>query len=78
MQVETGADNEAYESNTVGDILNGWAGRSQGWRGDPLAAPFVDYEREREVCCLDDGHAGVQGLVEVLWPAHLADDWQEG
>lgn len=43
VYVETAADDQAREGDPVGDPLDGFAGAAEGWGGDPLAAPGVDY-----------------------------------
>lgn len=78
VQVETGGDNQADETDSVGYFLDDWACRTEGRGGNPLAAPAVDDEGEGEVSCLDDCHAGVECLVVVFWRPHLGDDGQEG
>lgn len=77
VQIQACGDNEPDEADAVCDFLDRWTSGAERWGGDPLSAPFVDDKGEGEVGGLHDGHADVQGFVEVFWFAHLGDDGEE-
>lgn len=77
MDVETGAHEQADETNSVRDLLDGASGAAQRWRGNPFTTPAVNNQTEGEVRGADDAHAEVHSLVVVSRLLHLRDDRKE-
>lgn len=77
MDVKCSTDTESNQSNAVCDLLHHGSGASQRWRCDPLTAPFVHDETEREVGSGDQSHAPFDGLTVVSGVPHLGHDRKE-
>ena len=78
VYVETAGDDQAREGDSVGNSLDGFAGATKRWGGDPLAAPGVDYQTEGQVGGRYQAHAQVDCFGVIFWLAHLRDDREEG
>lgn len=78
VEIEAAGDCQADEANAVRDDLDRWTSGAERGRGDVLATPAVDDQREAEVGGNDDAHADVQSLLVVARFAHLANYRKEG
>lgn len=76
MLIDSNSNHQAWECDTVRDLLEEWSGTSKGRSGQPLTTPTVNDQREGQIhcpnkdTCKDGGFAIVSGL------SHLRDDRQ--
>ncbi|KAG9526905.1 amino acid transporter, partial [Aureobasidium melanogenum] len=71
VKVETSADDQTGQSDTVADHLDGLTRTLASY---PLAAPAVNDKTEAEVGSSDDAHTDEKSLAVVSWVLHLRDD----
>lgn len=77
MSVETCADDQPRESQSVADLLDTLASRSQGWGCNIRATIVVDNNSNNNIRDSNDGLAKEQRLLIVTRFAHLGRDREE-
>jgi hypothetical protein len=77
VSVESGRDDEAGKSQSVGDLLDGLASRSQSRRSNVSTAVVVDNDTDDNIDDGDDSLAKDQGLLVVLGLSHLSSNGEE-